>query len=565
MKKKADDDSDDEDPFASVHQNGKASKEDEDDDDEEDGEEASGEEDEDAEEGSDEEDSDDADDDDDDDNDSLNDLRATDSESEETPSVTENAVGKRRLESEDTAVESTTTPKKPKTLTEAERQAMMRQAAAELPYTFELPDTYDELEKVLRNRNAEFQSVIVERMIKCNHPKIVHENKARMVTLFGYLLQHINDTFETATAATVASGFHVLDRLCPHLYDLSVINPAETTQCFKEVIKEKQSDFRGGQVKRYPSLDTLVFLKLAASLYSTSDYRHHIITPCYIFASEMLARCRVTTRSDVASGLFLVTVLLEYAQLSKRFVPAALNFLAGAIYLALRKRPVEVLRVVPPFAATGEHNSLLALAADSKLAKRCTDTRAYVGDLVQSDFDDAARVRLLHAALQLTRETLTLLAENIGAQYFADHIEQHLSRLDLQPYPEFVRQTAAECSAAMQTLRTKPLSYLVAASKKPKALRLLEPAFEKVYDDKRSRKPGNKDKLVREGMLRKIKSETRGAIREIRRDNAFLANIQLKKQMRGDAERREKVRRIFSEASIQQGELNAMDRKKKHM
>lgn len=32
-----------------------------------------------------------------------------------------------------------------------------------------------------------------------------------------------------------------------------------------------------------------------------------------------------------------------------------------------------------------------------------------------------------------------------------------------------------------------------------------------------------------------------------------------------DAERKEKVRRIFAEASIQQGELNAMDRKKKHL
>lgn len=32
-----------------------------------------------------------------------------------------------------------------------------------------------------------------------------------------------------------------------------------------------------------------------------------------------------------------------------------------------------------------------------------------------------------------------------------------------------------------------------------------------------------------------------------------------------DAERKEKVRRIFSEASIQQGELNAIDRKKKHL
>lgn len=32
-----------------------------------------------------------------------------------------------------------------------------------------------------------------------------------------------------------------------------------------------------------------------------------------------------------------------------------------------------------------------------------------------------------------------------------------------------------------------------------------------------------------------------------------------------DAERKERVRQIFSEASLQQSELNAMSRKKKHM
>lgn len=506
------------------------------------------------EEGSDEEES-------DDDNDSLDDLRATDSETEDTETVaaTPSSNGKTG------AVAVQTPPKAPPT--EAERQASMRQAAAELPYTFELPDTYDELEAVLRDRNAEFQSVIIERMIKCNHPKLAPENKVRMVTLFGYLLQHINDTFDTATGATVAHSFRVLDRLRPHLYDLSQINPAETTQCYKAVIKEKQSDFRkSGPLRRYPSLDTLVFIQLAAALYSTSDYRHHIITPCYLFAGELLARCRIQSRSDIACGLFLCTVLLEYAQLSKRFMPAALNFLGGIMFLALQKRPVVQWRVVPPFRAIGEHNSLLLLETDcAELAVSAKSSPLLVSDLLETDFDDAARVRLLHGALLLTRDTLALLEENIGASYFVANVAQHLGHIDLDRYPAAVRQAAARCEAVMQTIRARPLAYLVAAAKKPKALRLLEPAFDKVYDDKRSHKPGNKDKLVREGMQRKIKSETRGAIREIRRDNAFLANIQMKKQQVADAERREKVRRIFSEASVQQGELNAMDRKKKHL
>lgn len=419
------------------------------------------------------------------------------------------------------------TPAK-KVITEQDRRKMMEKAAAELPYTFEMPDTYEELEAVFKNRNAEFQSVILERMIKCNHPKIAQENKARMVTLFAYLLQHVNDTFETATILNVESRFRIVDRLCPFLYDLSQINPAETTQCFKEVIKEKQSDYRS-HIKTYPTLDTLVFLKLASVLYSTSDFRHHIVTPCFIFISEMLTRCKLNSRADITSGLFLVTTVLEYTELSKRFLPAVMSFLAGVIYLCIPKRSIEVIRVVPPFKSTGEQNSLLVL--NQKCPSTFTEQLRSV-DLIETGFDDAAKVRILNTTLKLTKAFLELLADHVGAQYLAAPITQYLDRLSsMDLYPQFVRDNVDGCRKVIETIDAKPFSYIVAAEKKPKALRMLEPKFEKVYDDKRCRRPGNKDKIVQEGMIRKIKSETRGAIREIRRDNAFLAKIQLKKQM----------------------------------
>lgn len=508
--------------------------------------------------------------------DNLSDLKH-DSESE-----VEEITKKRKLTNGTEAeAKQSKTPIK-KVVTDQDRRKMMEKAAAELPYTFEMPDSYEELEVVFKNRNAEFQSVILERIIKCNHPKIAQENKARMVTLFAYLLQHVNDTFESTTVFNVESRFRIVDRLCPFLYDLSQINPAETTQCFKEVIKEKQSDYRS-HIKRYPTLDTLVFLKLASVLYSTSDFRHHIVTPCFIFISEMLTRCKLNSRADITSGLFLVTTVLEYTQLSKRFLPAVMSFLAGVIYLCLPKRTIEVIRVVPPFKSTGEQNSLLVL--NQKCPSTFSEQLRSV-DLIETEIDDAAKVRILNTTLKLTQAFLELLADHVGAQYLAAPITQYLDRLSsIDLYPQFVHDNVDRCRKVIEAIDAKPFSYIVAAEKKPKALRMLEPKFEKVYDDKRSRRPGNKDKIVQEGMIRKIKSETRGAIREIRRDNAFLAKIQLKKQMNrsvlifelwfsifyfyfpiySDAERKEKVRRIFSEASIQQGELNAMDRKKKHM
>lgn len=461
----------------------------------------------------------------DDDEDNLSDLKY-DGESEEDDKPTNGEV----------SVQTSTTKKQSdkdrkvkaqKKLSEDDRRKMMEKASKELPYTFELPESYEDLQFVLKYRSPEFQSVILERMIKCNHPKIVPENKAQMVTLFGYLLQHVNDTFEKTNRQTIENSFRILDRLCPFLYDLSQINPAETTRCFKEVIKEKQSDYRQKNGK-YPPLSVLVFLKLAANLYSSSDFRHQVITPCFIFISQLLSRCKPGTRSDIASGLFLVTIILEYTQLSKRLLPAAINFLVGVIYLCIPKRPIQLLQVVPPFKSKGEQNSLLVLNSNNN-----TFTEQYMKslDLIESEIDDSAKVRMLNTAVLLTSDMLTLLQDNIGAQYLVDSISQNIDRLNLKKYPEFVVESIDKLKSIISVIERKPLTYITAALKKPKALRMLEPKFEKVYDDKRSHKPGNKDKIVREGMIRKIKSETRGAIREIRRDTAFLAKIQLKKQM----------------------------------
>lgn len=72
-----------------------------------------------------------------------------------------------------------------------------------------------------------------------------------------------------------------------------------------------------------------------------------------------------------------------------------------------------------------------------------------------------------------------------------------------------------------------------------------------------------KEKQEHDKLVYKLKKEKKGALREIRRDNAFLSKLKIKKQMESDKERKQKVKEILSGASIQQGELNALDRKRK--
>lgn len=53
----------------------------------------------------------------------------------------------------------------------------------------------------------------------------------------------------------------------------------------------------------------------------------------------------------------------------------------------------------------------------------------------------------------------------------------------------------------------------------------------------------------------------KGAIREIRRDNSFLAKVRISQQIKNDTERKRKVKEIFGEAAIQQSEIKKMKKK----
>lgn len=83
--------------------------------------------------------------------------------------------------------------------------------------------------------------------------------------------------------------------------------------------------------------------------------------------------------------------------------------------------------------------------------------------------------------------------------------------------------------------------------------------------------------------MHKLKREKKGALREIRRDQAFLGRLKIKERIKryhiiihedfqvyllffcSDVERRDKVKKIYAEASVQQSELNAIGRKNKQL
>ncbi|XP_005175928.2 nucleolar protein 14 homolog [Musca domestica] len=520
LKTRSADDESEEDEEKAVHDEDESGEEEDDDDEDEEGEEEE----------------------DDEDDDNLSDLKVTDSEGEDSENETEKPVK----------------DKKPKN-TEVNKKPNVERT--DLPFTIEMPKNYGEFVKLLNEYKMQDQSIIVERLIKCNHPKLEGVNRENVVKIFAFLLQLVNDKFSDAGPDDIRENFQFLSLIMPQLFDLIHLNAERMSNILLDVIKEKYAEFKKNS-KQYPSLEVLVYFKIVSNLCSTSDFRHPIATPCYIFMQHILSKARVKSRQDIAMGLFLVNLCLEYGHMSKRFVPAAFNFLTGLIFLCIPKRPVEIIKIVPPFQNQGPLNKLLAIPTDAKEYKDIGEEPLKAEDLVMQLISNDFKVRSINQSLQLIQDATTLVSEHVGSNFLVSPIYEMLEKLDVTPYPTYVKENYEKTKTLLTTVVNKPLTKLVPPEKKPKALRLLEPRIETVYDDKRRPKL-SKEKEEKVKMVHKIKRETKGAIREIRRDTEFLQKIRIQQQLQSDKERREKVKRIYAEASLQQGELNALDREKK--
>uniref|UniRef100_A0AAR5P094 Nucleolar protein 14 n=2 Tax=Dendroctonus ponderosae TaxID=77166 RepID=A0AAR5P094_DENPD len=434
----------------------------------------------------------------------------------------------------------------------------LEKAGNELPFTYKLPDSYENFLETFKNQSAVHQKIILERMIKCNHPSLSQGNKDGLGHLFVYVLQYINDLFgNVEDSENLSKSFTILTAMTEHIFALAQLNKESTHNSILEVIKEKHEEYRKKN-KRYPGLELLIFFKLVSLLFSTSDFRHQIVTPCFIFMEQILKCCRVKTARDISYGLFVCTLVLEYTALSKRFLPAVINYICGILHMAIPKTGVKLIKILPPFKSISSHFVVCRKFSGEKLSGKHK-----VSNLVQLEINDEFKVSTLFLSLKILNDFIDQLKNLPSSIKMFTEPEKFVREIPMDLYPEIVKDVYQKlCNSFAELKAEHKMPYLVIEAKKPKALRLYEPKIVQVYEGKR-RKVQSREKSDRDKLIHKLKKETKGALREIRRDKDFLAGIKLKQKIQSDKERRDKVNKILAEAAIQQSELNAMDRKKK--
>lgn len=228
---------------------------------------------------------------------------------------------------------------------EGETEALVAPSTAkfdksgELPYTFPCPSSHAEFAKLLRSSGIKDEDTItvVKRIRTLYHPGLAESNKEKLQVFANVLLDHVVYLCSSPSPSTFAT----VNSLLPQLLTMSHAYPLTCAPHYVTKLSLMHRNLLRGLIrgpldpsaKTWPGLPEVTLLRLIGMVWSTSDLSHPVAAPALLLIGEYLSQARVRSLSDIASGIFLVSLVAQFEEQSKRIVPEAINFLANALAL----------------------------------------------------------------------------------------------------------------------------------------------------------------------------------------------------------------------------------------
>lgn len=272
-----------------------------------------------------------------------------------------------------------------------------------------------------------------------------------------------------------------------------------------------------------PSLGPIRLLLLVSRIFSCSDFHHVVASPAQLLLSYYLGVGRMTKMEHVRRALALVYCSMQFQQVGKRCVPEALQVL----YTILRA------------AMTGDDKAshYFCRPLGRSVVEELKGARKTKTSEISALFDESREFtgnEIFSVACALTEQIFEILREG---NYPA-------LREAIRPFAFLLPKHEKICALLEgSALLTKSLQL---QQHKPLALPLLTPDFAADYSmEHRKRSGQDADEQSAARMKRAIKREYKGAVRELKRDAAFLAEHKTKETRRKDAEYKTKMNKII--------------------
>uniref|UniRef100_A0A1I7XQ25 Nucleolar protein 14 n=1 Tax=Heterorhabditis bacteriophora TaxID=37862 RepID=A0A1I7XQ25_HETBA len=426
---------------------------------------------------------------------------------------------------------------------------------------------------------------IIERIVKCNHPSLQKGNKQKLMKLFLLLLRLFDDTAqETPTENSIL----IIEILTKSLFDIMKFDIEYSVRCMRAFIRQNWK-LRSGKVRRSEPSFTIIallrydfiliynimlninlllmwillyesFFRLVASLYPVSDVWHPVCTPAMALAAVTLANCYVTSLSVLARQVLVVTVIGDFVENSKRYIPEAISFLRGALLLAVENSDNERAPSVA-FPLSLPHRRMLYI--DDAIDREVVVEPLVLGQVFDAKNSDSLddtplnKCRVLRALVAIIQKFRLIYAahEHTFTALFTPFLKL-LKRIPINRLPSvlseeidaLIQSVEAEC---MRKMRLTQLSQVKTEKRFSFSymIKMLEPRFEENFDPERPRVSRDSNRKGASAEKKKLqhlyKKEMRGAIKELRKDNSFLNRKQRKDVQAKDRDRRMKMKKLM--------------------
>ncbi|KAL9939083.1 hypothetical protein V8E36_001896 [Tilletia maclaganii] len=489
-------------------------------------------------------------------------------------------------------------------------------AASTLPFTFPCPRTHTEFLALLEKHHVQAADVstVIKRIRTLYHPSLAEENKYKLQAVLGVLLDHALygaglQSSKVSLAAdeegkAATNSFDLVNALLPHIFELSKTYPLASAQHFVAKLTLMQRNLQRGLAagallpvsRTWPrSGGELALLRIAGAVWPTSDWAHPVSTPRALLIAQYLAHARVRCTADLACSLYLTSLVAEGEALSRRIVPEALNALSQALVL-LGQRAVEATEegwkrvqeaqvrwgVPMPDVGAGHTANIGVALAEEVGPEESSDEKAWTLPALLSltPAEDAKRPERSQAAADLLLHNTFALIKRFAKLYqgspaYVELFEPFLTLLSA--FPANGAGLSSQNGKAMMDLTQSLRRQVNAAASARRALRLQAhravgiasyvPKFDQEGRGGASRLRGgvfdpDPERAESAKLRAQLKREKKGAMRELRRDNAFLAEVREGERREGEREYKRKMDKIVSGLQMERNEEKSLAKEK---
>ena len=428
----------------------------------------------------------------------------------------------------------------------------------DIPFTFAMPESAESLDSMIGNHNAEDAFTIITRIRKCNAPSLAEDNRKRIQTLLGLLLQR----FEVLAGQAPLPIDH-LDVLSRHIVDLSAQVPFFAATAIKARVEKMSSRLR--QALRdgetgWPPARTVLLLSLFAAIFPTTDKSHPVTTPASLYIGNLLAHCAIRSTKDATLAVIVATMASLYSSSAERIFPEALALINALVQSASRSKsdwqnglPTHLVEQVGgPWLSQGMSGKVTSVSLPETL------NGIYSAQMNDSELGAIGLKAAISCLRQLSRpvmktpsaaELLAPVRESVSALAQASKKKSKSSELS-DSCADFIKELDDALAGAVKT----PLAY---HTKAVEAIKTYLPRFEEDgYVLGRDYDP-NRERAEKKKLKKQLKQETRGAVRELRKDNRFMADARSKEQAEAADERGARQREVLSFLEKQESDLKS--------